>query len=823
MNTYLLLPLVQALFCLVLILAVLKGHFRSFKHGLFSLFLLGLALWGIIIFGMRSSPDVKEAFIWDKQLLVLTPFISVVFYHFSVRYTGTKIKSWVLPFLYLFCFILVPFTVTNLVFSGMQIKPYGYAPIFGPLVALHIAFTYGLTLASLGNFIKSYKNRPYAELRNRTLYIMIGIIIFMVGGTFDILPVLGLPLYPGFIIGSIVFCLLTTVAIAKHNLLDVRIVLRKGTAYLLASALVAVPFIVIFLLATRFSGQATVSPWVYLALFLLLALILPLLWQMVQRWVDRLFYRERYDYLKALETLSRHTHSLKDFARLGPTIVELIAGALRISYVYLLQPLLPKGDFAIVSSVGVENANKSVIFKSHGPLIKWLRRSGDIVCCKDFDFIPQLQGVISKEKEALSQINAELIVPLKTPGAQLAGLLILGPKISEQGYTVEDKQLVYAIGSQTATHMENMRLYEDVIHSREDLERWLNGMSDCVIIVNTDYTIRFMNEAVIREFGSNVGDLCWNALANDAQCTDCPMQHYIRGNKEEYRHTSLIKDRHYDIAAAPLLNPDGSLSVIEVLRDVTESERMSQEIIQAKANIEVLHHSERLKSELLSMVSHELRTPLTAIKGFATTLLRPNVRWSKEQQKDFLQNIDQETDRLTRLISNLLDMSRLEAGALNLEKSSYHISEILEAVGSRLEAMTKHHKLQIDIPSGLPFVFADKTRVGQVLINLVENAVKYSRNGSQIMVGAKCSDGSIIINVADQGDGIPSDMLDKVFERFYRGDAVLAGRKDGIGLGLSICRALVEAHGGTIWVESEIGRGSRFNFSLPIKKGETNG
>lgn len=818
MYTYLLLPLVQTLFCIVLMATVLRGHFRSFTHRLFSLFLLGLAIWGITIFGMRSSPDVEEAFLWDKQLVALAPFISVVFYHFSVRYTSAKIKNWVLPSLYLFCFILIPLTATDLVFSGMQIKPYGYAPIFGPLVVPYMVFAYGLTLVVLRNFIKFYKSRPHAELRNRVVYIIIGNIVFIVGGAFDILPVLGLPLYPGFIIGSIVFCLLTTVAIVKHNLLDIRIVMRKGIAYLLTSTLIAVPFVSVFLLATYFFEEVRSSPWIYLILLFVLALVLPLLWQIVQKWVDRWFYRERYDYLKALETFSRHAYSLKDFGRLGHTMVELVAGALRVSCVYLMQPLPPNGDYAVVNSARVDNTTQRILMKSRSPLVKWLKRSGDIVCYRDFDFIPQLQGVISKEKEILRQIGAELIVPMKTRGAQLAGLLILGPKISEQEYTVEDKQLIYTISNQTATHLENARLYNDVARSREDLERWLNSMSDCVIIVNTDYTVRFINKAVIKGFGSNVGELCWNTLGKDIQCADCPMHHYLHGNKEEYHHGSLIRDRQYDVVAAPLLNPDGSLSIIEVLRDTTESERMGQEIIQARAKIEALYRSELLKTELLSMVSHELRTPLTAIKGFATTLLRSHIRWSKEQQKDFLHNIDQETDRLTHLIGNLLDMSRLEAGALNLEKDSYQVSEILESIGSGLGAMTKYHRLKVKMPAGLPSVFADKTRVGQVLTNLIENAVKYSKNGSQIMVGAKSSDGMIIITVSDRGDGIHPDLLDKVFERFYRGDTVVAGRKDGIGLGLSICRALVEAHGGKIWVESEMGRGSNFNFSLPAGK-----
>jgi signal transduction histidine kinase len=818
MNAYLLLPLFQALFSLVLIVVVLKGRSRSFINRLFSFFLLGLTIWAILIFAMRLSPDTEHAYFYEKWLIPLGPFISVLFYHFSVRYTATKIKDWILPVLYLICFLFTPLTVTGLVFKGMQIKSYGYAPIFGMVMPLWILFNYAVLTIALLIFIRGYRTSLYAEQKNRFAYVIIGATASLIGGAFDILPILGLPLYPGAIIGNILFISLTTIAIARHHLLDIEIIIRKGVAYVLTSSLIAVPFVGVFLLATYFFKEEKSSPWIYLVLLFILALVMPLLWQIVQRWVDRWFYRERYDYLKALETFSRYTHSFKDFARLGSTMVELIAGALRISGIYLLQPLPPNGDFAVVSFAGVDNNTKSLILKGNSPLVKWLRRSGDMLFCKDFDIVPQLQGVISKEKENLRKIGGELIVPLKTRSAQLSGLLILGPKISEQVYTLEDKQLIYTISNQMATHLENAKLFSDVVRSREDLERWLNGMSDCVIIVNTDYTVRFMNKAVLNRFGSNVGELCWNALGKDAQCSDCPMQSYLGDNKNEYHHGSLIGEKRYDIVSAPLLNPDGSLSIIEVLRDITESKRMEQEIIQARAEIEALYRSELLKTELLSMVSHELRTPLTAIKGFATTLLRPNVRWSKEQQRDFIENIDRESDRLTHLISNLLDMSRIEAGALNLDKDCYQVSEIMGSISSRLDAMTKQHRLKVEIPARLPIVFADKTRIGQVLTNLVENAVKYSRKGSQIMIGAESSDGTVIISVSDRGVGIPADLSDKVFERFYRGGTVVTGRKDGIGLGLSICRALVEAHGGKIWVESEIGRGSKFNFSLPTGK-----
>ena len=183
-------------------------------------------------------------------------------------------------------------------------------------------------------------------------------------------------------------------------------------------------------------------------------------------------------------------------------------------------------------------------------------------------------------------------------------------------------------------------------------------------------------------------------------------------------------------------------------------------------------------------------------------------------------DIDQETDYLTRLVGNLLDMSRLETGAMILEKDWYQISEIVEWAEKSLNMVTKDHKLCIQIPSDLPDICIDRIRIGQVLINLCENAARYSNPGCQIIVDAYQSDGSIIISVIDEGEGISPEHLERVFERFYRINSK-SHFNSGIGLGLPICRGIVEAHGGEIRVESEIGQGSRFSISLPVAEKET--
>jgi len=227
---------------------------------------------------------------------------------------------------------------------------------------------------------------------------------------------------------------------------------------------------------------------------------------------------------------------------------------------------------------------------------------------------------------------------------------------------------------------------------------------------------------------------------------------------------------------------------------------------------------DRLRSQLLSVVSHELRTPLTSIKGLASTLLQPDVTWNTDTQRDFLQTIEQETDRLTKLTDDLLITLKAESGLFNIEKRPHQLSDILASVKTQLITLTQQHRLLIKLNPDLPMVLADATRVGQVLSNLVANAVKYSPQGSDIIVQAELYSDQLLVSVTDQGIGINPEEFKKIFDRFYRIETGQAEKESGGGLGLFICRSIVEAHGGRIWVESTPGEGSRFSFTLPIVK-----
>ena len=226
---------------------------------------------------------------------------------------------------------------------------------------------------------------------------------------------------------------------------------------------------------------------------------------------------------------------------------------------------------------------------------------------------------------------------------------------------------------------------------------------------------------------------------------------------------------------------------------------------------------EQLKDEFLSLVSHELRTPLHHIKGFASTLLQPDVRWDPETQRDFLESINHEADRLADLVDKILHFSRLRSNMIPMDKTWWSVHDIIEAA-LRHHRRVYRREVTLDVHPALPPVYADGREIEIVLRNLLENAAKYSPPGTPIVLGVRHEASQLHFWVADEGPGIPPEDRDRIFEHFYRGHR---DRKHnpGTGLGLAICKRIVEAHGGNIWVESVSPRGACFHFTVPL--GET--
>ncbi len=280
-----------------------------------------------------------------------------------------------------------------------------------------------------------------------------------------------------------------------------------------------------------------------------------------------------------------------------------------------------------------------------------------------------------------------------------------------------------------------------------------------------------------------------------------PIERNIEGQKLSFNHSNAFFWTFLDQATAMI-----------------ERARLHRDALQ----IELLQRTDALRSALLSSVSHDLRTPLSSIKAAASSLLQEDVEWDEETKRSFALAIEREADRLNRLVGNLLDMSRIEGGALKAEKEWYSIEEVIHDVIGHMYTLLQDRDVRKDIPDNLPPVELDYLQIDQVLTNLIENAVRYTPSQSPIEIAVRSMDGQIMISIADRGPGIPPYDLERIFDKFYRVSGAKRRNSSvmGTGLGLAVCRGLVEAHGGRIWAENRPEGGAIFRFTLPLEKAE---
>lgn len=236
---------------------------------------------------------------------------------------------------------------------------------------------------------------------------------------------------------------------------------------------------------------------------------------------------------------------------------------------------------------------------------------------------------------------------------------------------------------------------------------------------------------------------------------------------------------------------------------------------EAESRARVLEESDKLKSAILSSVSHELRTPLSTIKAAASSLRGGEVSWDSPASTELIAAIDDEADHLNLLVGNLLDMSRIESGALKPKREWNILPEIIGSVLARMKNLTGEHKLEVDVPETLPLVPVDYIQMEQVFTNLLSNSLKYAPADTLVCIRARQEDAWIHVQVSNQGPQVPPEDLERIFDKFYRITA--ADRVTGTGLGLSICKGIIEAHGGRIWAEN-MPDGLAFHFTLPLTR-----
>jgi len=236
-------------------------------------------------------------------------------------------------------------------------------------------------------------------------------------------------------------------------------------------------------------------------------------------------------------------------------------------------------------------------------------------------------------------------------------------------------------------------------------------------------------------------------------------------------------------------------------------------IIVTVRDITKFRTAEEIKNTFVSIISHELKTPVALIKGYVSTLRREDASWDRAVVQDSLKVIEEEADRLTTMIEDLLDASRLQAGGLKPNLADISLPNLAERLAERFRTQTGRHTILADFPKKFPIILADEKRIEQVLANLLSNAIKYAPSG-EIRISGQVRPEQVIVTVSDEGAGIDPADIPYIFDRFYRAEKAVRNTK-GAGLGLYLARAIVEAHGGRIWVDPKPNAGARICFSLP--------
>ena len=443
----------------------------------------------------------------------------------------------------------------------------------------------------------------------------------------------------------------------------------------------------------------------------------------------------------------------------------------------------------------------------------WVAKTGKDLLLDGKVKDPRFTNLVDRKEK----IPSSLCVPLKCKGKVIG--VLMNRLSGEEKFSERQRNLFSLIADQVSIAIENARLYEREKEKTEELARLnrilsleklkietiLTRMADGVIVTDPDGNIILLNRAGENIFNVREEDVIncgfdslfpseniFARIKDAVFLAQCRLTHeFSRGTNDEEMHFRLLATAMQRKDEAP----DG---IVIVLQNITEMKRI-----------------DKMKTEFVSMVSHELRTPLTSIMGFAELI---KIRdFPKERQIKYLDIILSDSSRLLRLINNLLDISKLESGGIQFNPEPVDITKLVPEILDSFEGQLVEHKLGMILDNEIPVLSLDRDMFSNVLNNLVGNAVKYSPDGGNINVRLRKNSVSVQVSVEDEGMGIPSEKADRVFDKFFRVDSSLNRATTGTGLGLATVKYIIEAFGGKIWVESELGKGSKFIFNLPLE------
>jgi len=398
-----------------------------------------------------------------------------------------------------------------------------------------------------------------------------------------------------------------------------------------------------------------------------------------------------------------------------------------------------------------------------------------------------------------------------------------GIQITMSAAVLKDKQGVPIGTVRVSRDITKEVVFEERIKAeRDNLNLIFESMPDGVYVVSEDYKVEFMNKVLRNEFGNPVGRICHNVFHDrEEPCPLCKHLEVMKGKTVRWEWHSRSLGKTYDLIETPLKNIDGTISKLTIFRDVTDRKKADEEIRKLNKKLELkvmdLEEVTRMKTEFLSLTSHELRTPLTPIKAQLEMLHDGYMGIMNKKQEDSIEVILRNLKRLDTLINDILDISRIEAGRIRMSFDYMCLNDAVREVINMQEPFAKGKGITITAKlAQLPPIIGDAERLRQVISNLVNNAIKFSKKSATVVVQTRRVGENVMFRITDYGIGISKDDREKLFKPFSQIDTSMGREHGGSGLGLAIAKGIIQACNGKIWVESELGKGSTFFFSIPI-------
>lgn len=470
----------------------------------------------------------------------------------------------------------------------------------------------------------------------------------------------------------------------------------------------------------------------------------------------------------------------------------------------------PDDSFGVVASYGIERD----VLRRLAPLLRTLPVES-FAAERMAQARPWLQRRLAAIAASIDlQVGDAVAMPLNI-GDRLIGVIYIF-RAAEAQFTWMDRQLLADFADTAAVAVRNAQLFQQVLDERRQLQTLVSHTEEGVAILEPSGQINVFNRALAQMTGWPVGE-AQGELARDVITLIDDEGNAVRA--PDIPAVRRVGEEHLQRVAGWLIRRDGSQGpYVEVtLSPLYDNAGNLFSITVNFQDVTRFKEAEDLQTTFISVISHELKTPLALITGYAETLDRHDIRWDSDTVHECLTVIRDESKRLNRLIEDLLDAARIEAGALKLRMSYVRLDELARSAVEALRPLEPEHRFDLDFPADLPAVRGDPERLRQVLRNLLNNAVKYSPSGGVIRVGGRAEPDQVRVFVADEGPGIPENERDLLFERFARGSA--ARDSSGTGLGLYLSKAIIDAHGGSIWVDSSLGQGATFHFALPLETG----